>query len=113
MLCSQALGQSGQPAIGGRRHVTKIKGALWGVGNEAAFGHDGRSINLTEIILRHGGEAQAAASKFAQLGDGAQAQIESFLMRLVLFPPDDSASNLDPGDPSAPDFPQQGHGACR
>lgn len=87
--------------------------ALWGVGNEAAFGHDGRSINLTEIILRHGGEAQASASSFAQLGEGAKTQIEQFLRTLVLFPPDDTASNLDPGNPNAADFPQQGHGSIR
>ena len=33
---------------------------LWGVGTTAPYGHDGRSINLTEVILRHGGEAQPA-----------------------------------------------------
>jgi hypothetical protein len=87
--------------------------ALWGVGNEASFGHDGRSINLSEIILRHSGEAQASASKFAQLGEGAQATIEDFLRTLVLFPPDDTASNLDPGDPNAADFPQHGHGSIK
>jgi hypothetical protein len=31
----------------------------------------------------------------------------------VLFPPDDTASNLDPGDPSAPSFPQFGHGSIK
>jgi hypothetical protein len=87
--------------------------ALWGVGSEAAFGHDGRSINLREIILRHGGDSQASASKFAQLGDGAKAKIEDFLKTLVLFPPDDTASNLDPGNPGAADFPQQGHGSIK
>jgi hypothetical protein len=34
-----------------------------------------------------------------------------FLNSLVLFPPDDTASNLDPGNPSAPDYPQRGHGS--
>jgi Di-haem oxidoreductase, putative peroxidase len=87
--------------------------ALWGVGSEAAFGHDGRSINLTEIILRHGGESQASAAKFAALGAGAQGKILDFLKTLVLFPPDDTASNLDPGNPSAADFPQQGHGSIK
>ncbi len=36
-----------------------------------------------------------------------------FLNSLVLFPPDDTASNLDPGDPSAPGFPQRGHGSIK
>ncbi|MGH9362237.1 MAG: di-heme oxidoredictase family protein, partial [Thermoanaerobaculia bacterium] len=32
---------------------------LWGVATTAPYGHDGRSINLNEVILRHGGEAQS------------------------------------------------------
>jgi hypothetical protein len=31
----------------------------------------------------------------------------------VLFPPDDTASNLDPGDRNNPTFPQRGHGSIR
>jgi hypothetical protein len=34
-----------------------------------------------------------------------------FLESLVLFPPLDTASNLDPVDPGDPDFPQFGHGS--
>jgi hypothetical protein len=34
-----------------------------------------------------------------------------FLSTLVLFPPDDTASNLNPGDRGAADFPQFGHGS--
>ena len=32
---------------------------------------------------------------------------------LVLFPPDDTASNLDPGNPAAPGFPQVAHGSIK
>jgi hypothetical protein len=31
----------------------------------------------------------------------------------VLFPPDDTASNLDPGDPTKNGFPQFGHGSIK
>src|SRR5262249_45685132 len=86
---------------------------LWGVGTTAPYGHDGRSINLTEVILRHGGEAQAARDQFAHLEDGDVERLEEFLNSLILFPPDDTASNLDPGNPSAPNFPQFGHGSIR
>ncbi|MFO0981306.1 MAG: di-heme oxidoredictase family protein [Planctomycetota bacterium] len=87
---------------------------LWGVGTTAPYGHDGRSISLREVILRHGGEAAAARDKFAQLGDdGKQEAILAFLQSLVIFPPDDTASNLDPGDPSQPSFPQLGHGSIK
>ena len=37
---------------------------LWGVGSTAPYGHDGRSINLEEVILRHGGEAQSSREAF-------------------------------------------------
>lgn len=84
---------------------------LWGVATTAPYGHDGRSINLNEVILRHGGEAQTPRNSYAELSDGDRGKVLAFLGSLVLFPPDDTASNLDPGNPSDPDFPQRGHGA--
>jgi mono/diheme cytochrome c family protein len=87
--------------------------ALWGAGSTSPYGHDGRSTNLTEVILRHGGEAQAASDGFAALGMMERQEVLEFLSSLVLFPPDDTASNLDPGDPSAPGFPQVKHGSIK
>ncbi len=87
--------------------------ALWGVGTTAPYGHDGRSLNLTEVILRHGGEAKAARDAFDSLGAEERSAILAFLNSLVLFPPDDTASNLDPGNPSVPNFPQFGHGSIK
>jgi hypothetical protein len=84
---------------------------LWGVATTAPYGHDGRSINLNEVILRHGGEAQSQRDNYAELPDGDRNAMLAFLGSLVLFPPDDTASSLDPGNPSDPDFPQRGHGA--
>ena len=52
---------------------------LWGVGTTAPYGHDGRSLNLTEVILRHGGEAQRAREAFAALDADEQAAILGFL----------------------------------
>ena len=86
---------------------------LWGVGSKVAFGHDGRSINLTEVILRHGEEAEQARNAFATLDEDRRQAILAFLNSLVLFPPDDTASNLDPGDPNAQSFPQFGHGSIK
>jgi hypothetical protein len=65
------------------------------------------------VILRHGGEAQAARDAFAGLGAGGRLAILEFLGSLVLFPPDDTASNLDPGNPNAAGFPQFGHGSIK
>jgi hypothetical protein len=58
---------------------------LWGVGSTPPYGHDGRSINLMEVILRHGGEAQAARDTFARLPSGQQARIIAFLNSLSSF----------------------------
>jgi hypothetical protein len=89
-----------------RRFMTE---PLWGVGTTAPYGHDGRSINLEEVILRHGGEAQDARDAFAELDESGQRQILAFLETLVLFPPDDTASNLNPGVPGGD--PQTEHGS--
>ena len=86
---------------------------LWGVGSTGPYGHDGRSITLREVILRHGGEAQAARHAFAGLSPEQQERVISFLNSLVIFPPDDTASNLDPGNRSAFNFPQFGHGSIK
>jgi mono/diheme cytochrome c family protein len=84
---------------------------LWGVGSTAPYGHDGRSMSLREVILRHGGEAQSSRDRFAALSDSASGDLLEFLQALVLFPPDDTASNLNPGDRNALEFPQKGHGS--
>lgn len=84
---------------------------LWGVGSTAPYGHDGRSINLREVILRHGGEAQSSSEAFAKLSNSQQASLIEFLQSLILFGPLDTPSNLNLGDPSTPGFPQEGHGS--
>jgi mono/diheme cytochrome c family protein len=86
---------------------------LWGVGTTAPYGHDGRSINLTEVILRHGGEAATARDEFAKLSRPNRDALIAFLNSLVIFPPDDTASNLDPGDRAAGAFPQFRHGSIK
>jgi hypothetical protein len=86
---------------------------LWGVGSTMPYGHDGRSINLMEVILRHGGEARESRDEFARLSQLNQVALIEFLNSLVIFPPDDTASNLDPGNRGAPHFPQYGHGGVK
>jgi len=87
--------------------------ALWGIGTKSSHGHDGRSISLDDVILRHGGEAQAARDAYANLPGPESDALQKFLNSLVLFPPDDTASNLDPGNRSTPGFPQFGHGSIK
>ena len=83
---------------------------LWGVGSTSPYGHDGRCINLEEVILRHGGEAQASRDAFAALSGDDQAKLMEFLQTLILFPPDDTASNLNPGDDAEFIQDPAGHG---
>jgi hypothetical protein len=86
---------------------------LWGVGTTAPYGHDGRSINLAEVILRHGGEAVRSRNEFYRLPHWQRSLLFDFLNTLVIFPPDDTASNLDPGERSAAGFPQFRHGSIK
>jgi hypothetical protein len=85
--------------------------ALWGVGSTGPYGRDGRSITLNDVILRHGGKAQSARDNYAALGSAENFAVQTFLNSLVLFPSDDAASNLDPGNPTKHGFPQFGHGS--
>jgi CxxC motif-containing protein (DUF1111 family) len=58
---------------------------LWGIGltegvnGHTYFLHDGRARNLTEAILWHGGEAQAARDAFAALSKGDRDAVLAFL----------------------------------
>ncbi len=82
---------------------------LWGVGSTPPYGHDGRSINLMEVIFRHGGEAQESRDNFKSLSYWQKQNILEFLSTLVLFPPDDTASNLNLGNKFGD--PQTEHGS--
>jgi mono/diheme cytochrome c family protein len=86
---------------------------LWGVGSTGPYGHDGRSMTLNDVILRHGGEAHTARNAFAALKANDQSSLITFLNSLVLFPPDDTASTLDAADPTKANFPQFGHGSIK
>ena len=86
---------------------------LWGVGSTGPYGHDGRSMTLNDVILRHGGEALKSRNAYAALESGASNSLLAFLNSLILFPPDDTASTLDPANPAKPNFPQYGHGSIK
>jgi CxxC motif-containing protein (DUF1111 family) len=61
---------------------------LWGIGltetvsGHTNFLHDGRARNLTEAILWHGGEAQAARDRFAEMAPDERAALITFLESL-------------------------------
>ena len=84
---------------------------LWGVASSGPYGHDGRSPSLEAVILRHGGEAQAARDAYSGLPDAHRKRVLALLQSLVLFSPPSTASNLRPADPTASGYPLRGHGA--
>lgn len=61
---------------------------LWGIGHTGTvnehtqFLHDGRARNLTEAILWHGGEAQAARNRFAEMTKEDRNYLLTFLNSL-------------------------------
>jgi len=88
-------------------------GALVGiVGGPATYARE-----LVAGLARAGGHEYVVFTDrpdaFAGLGAGGRLAILEFLDTLVLFPPDDTASNLDPGNPAATNFPQFGHGSIK
>ena len=86
---------------------------LWGVGSTPPYGHDGRSMTLMDVILRHGGEALASRNAFASKNRNRQQEVIEFLNSLILFPPDDTASHLDPGDRTHLLFPVYEQGSIK
>lgn len=61
-------------------HFTTAR--LWGVADSAPYLHDGRASTLTEAILLHGGEAEAARDAFDGLDESAQDAVLAFLRTL-------------------------------
>jgi hypothetical protein len=78
--------------------------------NAALMGVSPRTLSLH----RYGAWARPRRTDtFAQLLARRREELLRFLESLVLFQPDDTASNLDPADPQAVGFPQNGHGSLK
>ncbi len=61
-------------------HFTTAR--LWGVADSAPYLHDGRATTLTEAILLHGGEAEAARVGFDGLSEPEKDAVLEFLRTL-------------------------------
>ncbi|CAN5513598.1 hypothetical protein BH10CYA1_BH10CYA1_53260 [soil metagenome] len=68
---------------------------LWGVGSTAPYGHDGASLDLDEVIRRHGGEAAAQSQAYANLSESDRLAMLEFLRGLVLYSVDDLRCDLN------------------
>lgn len=59
---------------------------LWGLADTAPYLHDGRALTITEAILWHGGEAQAARDNFDNLSANHKVALLGYL-RTLRTPP--------------------------
>jgi hypothetical protein len=68
-----------------------------------------------EISSLHGARAAGRHREpaYAALPTRQSVALQAFLNSLILFPPDDTASTLDPAVPAKPNFPQYGHGSIK
>ena len=76
------MGPALAESTGGPLDSQFITVRLWGVGDSAPYLHDGRATTLTEAILLHGGEAQAARDNFASLPAAEKRALLEFLRNL-------------------------------
>ena len=68
---------------------------LWGVGSTAPYGHDGASLDLDDVIRRHGGESAAESKAYAQLSESDRLALLEFLRGLVLYSVDDLPCDIN------------------
>jgi len=59
---------------------------LWGLASEPPFMHHGRALTLTEAVLMHGGEGDAARAAFRALPAADRAALLDFLASLQVLP---------------------------
>lgn len=81
---------------------------LWGVGTTAPYGHDGASLDLDNVIRRHGGEALESRKAYGSLNDRQQSQLIAFLHSLVLYQTDQLPTDINGDGKIAPHFMVQG-----
>ncbi len=88
LLHDMGLGLTDWQIVGDARAGEWRTPPLWGIGltetvsGHTFFLHDGRARNLTEAILWHGGEAEAARDAFAALGRSDRQALIRFLESL-------------------------------
>ncbi|MDB5351281.1 MAG: hypothetical protein JWN86_2528 [Planctomycetota bacterium] len=68
---------------------------LWGLRDSGPYLHDGSADTLEEAVVRHGGEAEPTAQRYAQLTARQRRDLQAFLATLV-------APNLTAPNPARP-----------
>ena len=81
---------------------------LWGVGSGFPWGHDGQSLTLEHVILRHDGEGAASRDAFRALPDNAKRQLIAFLDKLQLYDIESLPADIDGDGMISPQFVVRG-----
>jgi hypothetical protein len=76
------MGDSLAESTGSQQDGVFITARLWGIADTSPYLHDGRAVTLTDAILMHGGEAQAARDAFNILFDSEKLDLLAFLRTL-------------------------------
>ena len=81
---------------------------LWGVGTGFPWGHDGQSLTLEDVILRHGGEAQSSRDAFVAASAQDQAALLRFLAKNCLYDIESLPADIDGDGAISSSFMVQG-----
>jgi hypothetical protein len=76
-------------------------------------GCNGHSVNLSDTGLQHGVETFSSPVNFSAFRPFEQDSLIAFLNSLVLFPPDDPASSIDPTEYFQTNFLQFAYGGIQ
>ena len=68
---------------------------LWGVGSGFPWGHDGQSLTLKDVILRHSGEGATSRDAFIAANEDDQDRLIDFLRKLQLYDIENMPTDLD------------------
>lgn len=77
---------------------------LWGVGSGFPWGHDGQSLTLDHVILRHGGAAEISRIKYEQASPEKREALLSFLRKLQLYDIETLPTDMDSDGSISPNF---------
>jgi hypothetical protein len=81
--------------FGGTRNRVWRTAPLWGVGSGFPWGHDGSSLTLEDVILRHGGEAAGSRQRWLSTSEAKRQAVLTLLRGLQLYDIESLPADID------------------
>ena len=94
--------------FGGNKNTVWRTPPLWGVGTGFPWGHDGQSLTLEDVILRHGGDAQSSRDAFVAATPQQQNALLRFLSKNCLYDIESLPADIDGDGSISTNFVVQG-----